>query len=140
MPLSNPTDTSYGPGGQFRPTSGYGTRTDPFQSSRVEYHPGQDYAAPAGTLISAAATGTVVYSGYNAGGYGNTVVIKSTGGDGSTFYTLYAHQNGNSMPALDSWVGRGEVIGEVGNTGRSTGAHLHFEVLNANATISHASG
>ncbi len=86
------------------------------------YHTGEDYAAPIGTDVMAAASGTVVEAGYN-GAYGNQVVIEHEDG----YYTTYSH-----LSEIDVVVGQevtaGDTIGAVGNTGNSTGAHLHFEV------------
>jgi murein DD-endopeptidase MepM/ murein hydrolase activator NlpD len=84
-----------------------------------------DFGAPIGTGIRAAAAGQVIISrvgGWN-GGYGNYVVIKHDNG----VQTLYSHLNTVSASA-GQWVAQGENIGTVGNTGRSTGPHLHFEV------------
>ena len=84
-----------------------------------------DLAAPIGTTVYAAAGGEVIISkssGWN-GGYGNYIVIRHN--DGSQ--TLYAHLSYNSV-GVGQYVGTGAVIGSVGNTGRSTGPHLHFEV------------
>jgi LysM repeat protein len=89
---------------------------------------GVDLAAGAGTPILAAAAGEVIVAksaGWN-GGYGNYVVIKHANGA----QTLYAHNSSNAVAAGDRVV-QGEVIGYVGNTGRSTGNHLHFEVRGA---------
>jgi len=88
-----------------------------------------DLAAPAGTAVRAAAAGTVMVSkayGWN-GGYGQYVVIKHSNGA----QTLYAHLSSNSV-GVGAYVSQGEVIGGVGNTGRSTGSHLHFEVRGGN--------
>jgi murein DD-endopeptidase MepM/ murein hydrolase activator NlpD len=97
-----------------RVTSEYGSR-----SGRL--HAGIDIAAPTGTPIYAARGGTVIFAGQQSG-YGNVVIIDHGGG----FTTLYAHQSrlGTSDGAS---VGQGATIGYVGNTGRSTGPHLHFE-------------
>lgn len=88
-----------------------------------------DIAAPTGTAIFAAAGGTVIIAkadnGWN-GGYGNYVVIKHSNGA----QTLYAHMSSVSVSAGEA-VSQGEVIGGVGNTGKSTGSHLHFEVRGA---------
>lgn len=88
---------------------------------------GVDLAAPTGTRILASAPGTVLLArtGYN-GGYGNMVIIQH--GNGTK--TLYAHMSAISTKS-GAKVDRGQVIGKVGNTGRSTGPHLHFEVYNA---------
>jgi Ca2+-binding RTX toxin-like protein len=129
--------SSYNPGNAFKETSGYGAR---ILLGRPDFHPGIDFAAPVGTDIPAASSGTVWYSGYNGGGYGYTVIIKSTGADEHTYYTLYAHMNGQNMPSLNDVVDQGDTIGEVGLTGKTTGPHLHFEVLTEDATINHAAG
>ena len=88
-----------------------------------------DFAAPVGTTISAAAGGTVIIAksdgGWN-GGYGNYAVIKHANGA----QTLYAHMSAVSVSAGES-ISQGETVGAVGNTGKSTGAHLHFEVRGA---------
>ncbi len=84
-----------------------------------------DLAAKVGTTIRAAAAGEVIVSkngGWN-GGYGNYVVVKHANG----VQTLYAHMSSTAVAVGDS-VGAGDTIGAVGNTGRSTGSHLHFEV------------
>lgn len=89
---------------------------------------GVDLAAPAGTAVHAAASGEVIVaraSGWN-GGYGNYVVIKHPNGT----QTLYAHLSSVGV-AVGERVAAGEVVGGVGNTGRSTGNHLHFEVRGA---------
>ncbi len=90
-------------------------------------HKGVDFAAPTGTKIRAAASGTVLISrtGYN-GGFGNYVVIQHANGT----KTLYAHMSKLGTTA-GATVSQGETIGYVGNTGRSTGPHTHFEVLGA---------
>jgi len=89
---------------------------------------GVDIAAPSGTPIYASAAGTVIVSrvgGWN-GGYGNYVVIDH----GNGVQTLYAHMNTDEVSVGES-VSRGQRIGTVGNTGQSTGYHLHFEVRGA---------
>lgn len=89
---------------------------------------GVDLAAPAGTPILAAASGQVIVSktgGWN-GGYGNYIVIKHNNGT----QTLYSHNQSNIV-AQGQNVAQGQIIGYVGNSGRSTGFHLHFEVRGA---------
>lgn len=99
---------------QGRVTSEYGNRWG-------RLHAGIDIAAPMGTPIYAAAAGTVIFSGQQSG-YGNVIIIDHGGG----FTTLYAHQS--RLYAGDGQsVSRGDRIGAVGNTGRSTGPHVHFE-------------
>lgn len=101
-------------------TSGFGPRVHPI-SGTARLHAGLDLAAATGTPIQAAADGTVIQSGWR-GGYGTTVEVDH--GDGLT--TLYAHQSVLHV-AQGEQVRAGEVIGEVGSTGASTGPHLHFE-------------
>ena len=86
------------------------------------YHTGQDYAAPTGTAVVAAGSGTVVSVGYD-GSYGNRVVIQHENGYRST----YNHLSSMSVSVGQS-VSAGDRVGAVGNTGNSTGPHLHFEV------------
>lgn len=98
------------------------------RSQGIHGYNGVDLAAPAGTPILAAAGGEVIVarvSGWN-GGYGLYVVVKHSNGT----QTLYAHMSRTAV-AVGSHVSQGEVIGYVGNTGRSTGNHLHFEVRGA---------
>jgi murein DD-endopeptidase MepM/ murein hydrolase activator NlpD len=99
-----------------------GAFTSPFGMRWGRLHAGVDLAAPEGTPIRAAASGRVVLLGWT-GGYGNYTCISH----GGSLSTCYAHQSryGTSMGAS---VSQGQVIGYVGNTGNSTGAHLHFEV------------
>lgn len=86
-------------------------------------HEGIDIAARAGTSIVAVESGVVIYSGNDLGGYGNLTVLSHPGG----LFTVYAHAKKNFTKKGDS-VHRGQVIGQVGMTGRTTGPHLHFEV------------
>ena len=97
-------------------TSGYGWRWG-------RMHRGIDIAAPVGTPVVASAPGVVTYSQYNYGGYGN--LIEVTHPDGSL--TLYAHNNRNLVKS-GQFVSQGQKIAEMGNTGRSTGPHTHFEL------------
>ena len=105
-----------------RVASGFGYRIDPIYKDR-RLHAGLDFTAPIGTPIYAAADGVIKDAGFNTGGYGNRVVINH----GFGYETLYAH-----MVRIKARVGtrvkRGEVIGYVGSTGKSTGPHLHYEV------------
>lgn len=97
----------------------------------ARYHTGLDFRAGSGTPIKAVKAGTVLHAGYggNAGSWaGNYVAIKHT--DGNT--TLYAHMSSNSV-SPGQHVGAGQVIGHVGSTGRSFGAHLHFELYRPGA-------
>ena len=97
-------------------TSGYGRRWG-------RMHRGIDIAAPIGTPVVAAAAGQVVSAGWNSGGFGNVVKLKHP--DGSM--TLYAH-NKRILVRKGQQVMQGQRIAEMGNSGRSTGPHLHFEI------------
>jgi len=105
-----------------RVASGFGYRIDPIYKT-VKLHAGLDFAAPQGTPIYATANGTVTVAGNTGNGYGNHVVINH----GYGYETLYGH-----MVRVKARVGqqikRGEVIGYVGSTGKSTGPHCHYEV------------
>ena len=104
-------------------SSNFGWRIDPFTGLRA-MHEGVDFMAPIGSPILAAAGGIVVYSAYNPS-YGNMIEIDH----GNGLISRYAHASKRLVKEGDV-VLRGQKIGEVGSTGRSTGPHLHFEVLN----------
>jgi murein DD-endopeptidase MepM/ murein hydrolase activator NlpD len=103
-------------------TSGFGVRSDPFEHGAA-MHPGIDLAGSYGTPIYATADGTVLRAGWNSGGYGNLVELDH--GRGIT--TRYGHMSAILVSA-GQHVTRGEQIGRMGSTGRSTGNHLHYEV------------
>ena len=103
-------------------TSGFGFRKDPFNGTQ-KFHEGIDIGAPIGTPIHAADNGKVVFAGQQKG-YGNTVIIEHSNG----VRTRYAHAESLSVSVGDV-VEAGQVVGKVGSTGRSTGPHLHFEVI-----------
>ena len=89
------------------------------------YHPAVDIANHSNPPVVAAATGTVVTAGWNGGGYGNYVIIDH----GNGYSTLYGHLLNNSIAVkVGDKVNQGQRIGTMGNTGRSTGTHLHFEI------------
>lgn len=102
-------------------TSPFGWRSSPFTGKR-EYHKGIDISCPSGTPIYAPAQGTVSFTGPN-GGYGRMIKLSH----GANLSTAFAHLK---QPAVKKGqvVTRGELIGYAGNTGRSTGPHLHYEV------------
>lgn len=102
-------------------TSHFGYRIDPFSGRRL-LHRGMDVAARTGTPIIAPAEGVVSFSG-PYGGYGNTVIVFH----GYGISTLYAHAE-DLLVRTGQRVNRGDVLATVGSTGRSTGAHLHYEV------------
>jgi murein DD-endopeptidase MepM/ murein hydrolase activator NlpD len=99
-----------------------GPVTSPFGWRWGRMHDGIDIGAASGTPIRAAAAGTVIYAGW-LGGYGNLTVIDHGGG----VATAYGHQS-SIAAGSGAYVAQGQVIGYVGSTGHSTGAHLHFEV------------
>jgi len=103
-------------------TSGFGWRRYSRRSRRGRMHKGLDIAAPRGTPIVATAPGKVFFVG-RKGGYGKTVILSH----GGTLSTLYAH-NSKIMVEEGDFVVRGQEISAVGNSGRSTGPHLHYEV------------
>jgi murein DD-endopeptidase MepM/ murein hydrolase activator NlpD len=105
-----------------RVASGYGYRIDPVYKV-TKFHAGLDFTAPQGTPVYATADGAVKEANYNAGGYGNQVVINH----GYGYETLYGHLY-RIKTRKGKIVKRGEVIGWVGNTGKSTGPHCHYEV------------
>jgi len=107
-----------------RLSSGFGSRKHPILGF-TRMHTGTDFAAPRGTPIYAAGNGSVVYAG-RKGGYGLYVRIRHNG----TYQTAYAHMSGIARGVRKGKrVNQGQVIGYVGSTGRSTGNHLHYEVL-----------
>lgn len=105
-----------------RIASGFGTRIDPVYKV-AKFHAGLDFAAPQGTPIYATADGRVTEADFNAGGYGNHIVINH----GFGYETLYGHMY-RIKARVGQEVKRGEVIGYVGSTGKSTGPHCHYEV------------
>lgn len=102
---------------------------------RYRAHLGVDYAAPIGTPIRAAGDGKVTFVG-TKGGYGKTVILNHQ----DAYKTLYAHLNGYRKGVRSGkWVKKGDVIGYVGNTGMSTGPHLHFGLYKNSRAINPAS-
>lgn len=111
-----------------RSGSPYGNRYDPF-TGRLSFHPGVDLVAPTGTPILASAGGRVLQAGEH-GGYGNAVDIRHSDG----VVTRYGHAS-RLLVKTGDFVMPGQEIAEVGTTGRSTGPHLHFEVILGGAQI-----
>jgi murein DD-endopeptidase MepM/ murein hydrolase activator NlpD len=109
-------------------SSGFGTRVHPILGE-VRVHTGIDYAAGTGVPIKAAGSGIVVWAGPR-GGYGNAVIIDHRNG----LATLYAHQS-RVNATVGQKVSTGQVVGFVGQTGMSTGPHLHFEVRELGAPV-----
>lgn len=108
--------------------SGYGNRIDPIYGT-VRYHAGMDFSAPVGTDIYATGDGTVAEAGWESG-YGNCILIDH----GYGYKTRYAHMSRLKVKRGDKVV-RGQIIGLVGNTGKSTGPHLHYEVIVKGRTV-----
>ena len=105
-----------------RVASGFGSRIDPVYKT-IKFHAGLDFAAPQGTPIYATADGRVTTAGNTGNGYGNHVEINH----GYGYETLYGHMVRVKV-RIGQLVKRGEVIGWVGSTGKSTGPHVHYEV------------
>jgi murein DD-endopeptidase MepM/ murein hydrolase activator NlpD len=109
-------------GKDYRVTSGFGIRNDPF-TGQLAMHEGLDFVAEVGAPIIATAAGTVTRSGWD-GSYGNVVEVSHIEG----FTTRYAHLS-KRLVEVGQKVQRGDTIAQLGNTGRSTGPHLHYEVM-----------
>jgi murein DD-endopeptidase MepM/ murein hydrolase activator NlpD len=115
-------DFSWPLDGVVRVTSGFGMRRDPFDGSR-QFHEGVDIATAHGSAVKAIDDG-IVLEARRHGGYGNMVLVDH----GSGRQTLYGHLRKYIVRVGDKIV-RGQQLGEVGSTGRSTGPHLHFEII-----------
>lgn len=124
MPVLKPVADKY----VNRLASGYGTRFHPILKVN-KMHKGLDFAASTGTPIYATGDGSVKVSEFNSG-YGNMVVLKH----GNGYESLYAHMSRAKVRSGQK-VKRGDVIGYVGSTGLSTGAHLHYEIHKNGETV-----
>lgn len=113
-------------------TSRYGYRTDPF-TGRTAFHAGIDFAGPEGTDVFAVAPGIVTFAGVKSG-YGNVVEINH--GDGMT--TRYAHARSLAVKVGDM-VTKDQLVAYMGSTGRSSGPHLHYEVMRNGTQVDPAS-
>ena len=122
IPAGRPVDSA-------NMTSGFGVRSDPFRG-RAAMHTGIDLAGPLGTPVYATADGVVDRSEWNDGGYGNLIEIDH----GQGIQTRYGHLS-ERIAQPGQYVRRGELIGLMGSTGRSTGSHLHYEVRVAGQAI-----
>ena len=103
-----------------RMASGYGWRIDPVYGTR-RFHEGMDFTAPTGTDVYATGNGRIIEAGWRQG-YGNCILVDH----GFVYHTLYAHLH--KILKKSGSVKRGDIIGLVGSTGKSTGPHLHYEV------------
>jgi murein DD-endopeptidase MepM/ murein hydrolase activator NlpD len=101
---------------------GFGGRRNPFGGAGYEFHSGQDIEADWGAPVISGASGRVTFVGWQ-NGYGQLVVVDHGGG----LTTRYAHLSHIDVD-MDQMVARGQLVGKVGSTGRSTGPHLHYEV------------
>ncbi len=114
--LSSPLDKSY-------VSSRFGLRMHPIHK-QLRFHAGVDLVAPLGSPVKATLGGKVIFAGVK-GGYGNTVIVEH----GSGYVTLYGHlQKFAPRLAVGRVVDKGETIGNLGDTGQVTGAHLHYEI------------
>ncbi len=134
--LSNSGSSVYSGGAFVWPTPSCTYITSPFSPARVNPvsgklrpHTGTDIGAQYGASVIAAASGNVIFSGWN-GGYGNCVIIDHGGGRS----TLYGHMSSIAVSVGQS-VSAGQLVGKVGSTGNSTGPHLHFEVMINGAAV-----
>ena len=114
IPSIRPIDSGY-------MTSGFGYRKDPFDS-KIRFHYGQDFSSKTGSLVFATADGVVMETRYR-GGFGKVVKISH----GHGYVTYFGHLSEFNVTKGET-IRRGQLIGKVGNTGRSTGPHLHYEV------------
>lgn len=110
-------------------TSGFGNRKNPFGGTSSESHKGLDFRGDMYSPIQTTANGKVVFAGVK-GGYGNVVIIQHP----NKLQTLYAHLSEISVMEGEN-VNLGDIIGKLGNTGRSTGPHLHYEIIHENQKI-----
>lgn len=112
-----------------RLASGFGYRIDPIYKI-TKFHEGMDFTAPVGTEVFVTGDGTVEVVNYSFKGYGNEIVVNH----GYGYKTRYAHLSKFKVKPGQK-VKRGDVIGNIGNTGKSTGPHLHYEVLKSGSAV-----
>jgi len=101
-----------------------------FEDEERKRHQGIDISSPVGTPIKASNSGWVIYSGNTIKGYGNLIILRHS----EEFVTVYAHNQVN-MVEEGTWVEKGRTIAKVGQTGRASGPHLHFEIRRNNKAI-----
>jgi murein DD-endopeptidase MepM/ murein hydrolase activator NlpD len=107
-----------------------GKINDAFEEAQNRRHQGIDISSPIGTPIKASNAGMVVYSNNTIKGYGNLIILRHS----EEFVTVYAHNQMNFVEE-GTWVEKGQIIGKVGQTGRATGPHLHFEIRKNNKAL-----
>ena len=110
------------------PVEGKITRV--FEGLENKRHQGIDISAPLGTPIKASNAGTIIYSNNTIKGYGNLIIIRHS----EEYVTIYAHNQVNLVEER-AWVEKGQIIGKVGQTGRASGPHLHFEIRKNNKAM-----
>ena len=101
-----------------------------FEDEERKRHQGIDISSPVGTPVKASNSGWVIYSGNGIRGYGNLIILRHS----EEFVTVYAHNQVN-LAEEGIWVEKGQTIGKVGQTGRATGPHLHFEIRKNNKAV-----
>lgn len=122
--MQNSSNGSGGYSGSFCYPSSYHSVSGNYPNySNGRYHGGVDFPCPVGTTVVASGSGKVIFAGWNPGGYGNLVMIDH----GNGLVTLYGH-NSRVISGVGDYVSKGQAIAKSGNTGRSTGPHIHFEV------------
>jgi murein DD-endopeptidase MepM/ murein hydrolase activator NlpD len=107
-----------------------GKVSDFFEDAESIRHQGIDIPSPTGTPIRASNAGRVIYSNHTIKGYGNLIILRHS----EEFVTVYAHNDVNLVEE-GNWVERGQIIGKVGQTGKASGPHLHFEIRKNNRAV-----
>ncbi|MGB9628123.1 MAG: peptidoglycan DD-metalloendopeptidase family protein [Thermodesulfobacteriota bacterium] len=107
-----------------------GRLEDVFDETEAKRHMGIDISSPIGTPIKASSAGRVIYSGNTIKGYGNLIILRHS----EEYVTIYPHNQINLVEEGE-WVERGQIIGRVGQTGRASGPHLHFEIRRNNKAV-----
>ena len=101
-----------------------------FEEAENRRHQGIDISSAAGVPIKASSAGIVIYSNNTIKGYGNVIILRHS----KELVTVYAHNQANLVDE-GTWVEKGQIIGKVGQTGRTSGPHLHFEIRRSNKAI-----
>lgn len=101
-----------------------------FDETESKRHMGIDILSQTGTPIKASSSGIAIYSGNTIRGYGNLIILRHS----EEFVTIYAH-NQENLVEEGMWVQKGQIIGKVGQTGRASGPHLHFEIRRNNKAV-----
>jgi murein DD-endopeptidase MepM/ murein hydrolase activator NlpD len=107
-----------------------GKINDFFEGDESKRHQGIDISSPPGTPIKASNAGMVIYSNNTIRGYGNLIILRHS----EEYVTVYAHNQVNLVEE-GTWVEKGQIIGKVGQTGRTSGPHLHFEIRKKNKAV-----